>query len=108
MVITLPEIEVSTRTPRKASLQKAARRHQILHLVVEDLGLSRLGLGDQRLVQNIEDILADLLELGLDLLTVVSDGRNMLIGALGLFLLLDGRDDAPRSTSSTNDILVGN
>lgn len=57
--------------------------------MVEDLGLARLRLWDQGLVQDIEDILADLLEFGLDLLTVVSDGRNMLVGALGLLLLLD-------------------
>jgi hypothetical protein len=76
--------------------------------VVEDFGLSRLSLWDQGLIQDIEDILADLLELGLDLLTVVADSRNMLIGTLGLFLLLDRRDYAPGSTSSTNDVLVGN
>ena len=57
--------------------------------MVEDLRLARLGLWDQGLVQDIEDILADLLEFGLDLLTVVSDGLNMLVGALGLLLLLD-------------------
>jgi hypothetical protein len=57
--------------------------------VVEDLGLARLGLWDQGLVQDIEDILADLLKFGLDLLTVVSDGRNMLVSALGFLLLLD-------------------
>ncbi len=76
--------------------------------MVENLRLSRLGLGNQRLVQNIEHILADLLELRLDLLTVVTDGCNMLIGALGLFLLLDGGDYAPRSTASTDNVLVCN
>ena len=57
--------------------------------MVEHLGLSRLGLWDQGLVQDVEDILADLLEFGLDLLTVVPDGRNMFVGALRLLLLLD-------------------
>lgn len=76
--------------------------------MVKDLGLSRLGLGNQGLVQDIEDILADLLEFGLDLLTVVADGRDVLVGTLGLLLLLDRRNNAPRCTSSTDDILVGN
>ena len=57
--------------------------------MVEDFGLARLGLGDQGLVQDIKNILADLLKLGLDLLTVIADGRDMLVGALGLLLLLD-------------------
>lgn len=76
--------------------------------MVEDLGLSRLGLGDQGLVQDIEDVLADLLELGLDLLTVVADGGDVLLSTLGLFLLLDRRDDAPGSTSGADNVLVGN
>lgn len=53
-----------------------------IHLVVENLGFASLGLGDQALVEDIEDILADLLEFGLDLLTVVANGANVLIGAL--------------------------
>jgi hypothetical protein len=52
--------------------------------------------------------LADFLEFGLNFLTVVTDGRNMLIGTLGLLLLLDRRDYAPGSTSSANNVLVGN
>lgn len=76
--------------------------------MVEHLGLARLGLGDQGLVQDIENILADLLKLGLNLLTVASDSLNMLVGALGFLLLFDGGDNAPGSTSGTNDVLVGN
>ena len=76
--------------------------------MVEDLGLSGLGLGDQGLIKDVKDILADLLELGLDLLAVIADGGNMLLGSLGLLLLLDRGDDAPRGTSGTHDVLVGN
>lgn len=75
--------------------------------MVEDLALARLGLGDQGVVKDVEDILADLLELGLDLLTVVADDGNVLVGTLLLFFLLDRGDDAPRGTSGTDDILVG-
>ena len=79
-----------------------------VHLVIEDLGLSGLGLWDQRLIQDIKYILADFLKLGLDLLAVITDGGNVLVGTLGLFLLLDRGDNAPRSTSSSDDVLVGN
>jgi hypothetical protein len=60
-----------------------------VHLVIKDLGLSRLGFGDQRFIQNIKNILADFLKFSLDLLTIITNGRNMLVGALRLFLLLD-------------------
>jgi hypothetical protein len=77
------------------------------HLVIENFGLSGLGLWDQRLIQDIKNILAHFLEFGLDLLTVITDGRNVLVGTLRLFLLLDRGDYAPGSTSSANNILVG-
>lgn len=76
------------------------------HLVVEDLGLPGLGLGNQGLVQNIQHILANLLQLGLNLLTVVADDSDVLLGALGLLLLLDGGDNAPRRTAGADDVLV--
>lgn len=77
-----------------------------IHLVVEDLGFTRFGLGDQRLVEDVENILADLLELQFNLLAVFTDGADVLVRAPGLLLLLDGGDDAPRSTTSANDVLV--
>ena len=79
-----------------------------LHLVVEDLGLASLSLGDERLVQNIENILANTLQLVFDLLAVVTDDGDVLLGALGFLLLLDGGDDTPGSTAGTNDVLVSN
>jgi hypothetical protein len=63
--------------------------------VVEHLALTRLGLGNQVLVEYVQHILADLLELKLNLLAVFTDGANVLIGTLGLLLLLDGRDNPP-------------
>lgn len=79
-----------------------------LHLVVEDLGLASLSLGNKRLVQNIENILANTLQLVFDLLTVVTDDGDVLLGALGFLLLLDGGDDTPGSTAGSNDVLVSN
>ena len=66
-----------------------------LHLVIEHLGLSRLGLGDQRLVEDVENVKADLLKLELDLLAVLPDLLNVLLVVLGLLLLLDRGDDSP-------------
>jgi hypothetical protein len=77
------------------------------HLVVEDLGLAALGRGDEVLVKNGKDVLANLGELGLDLLTVLLDESDLLLVALGLLLLLDRGDDSPGCTASTNDVLVG-
>jgi hypothetical protein len=85
--------------------KRAAQGYE--HLVVEDLGLAALGRGDKVLVKNGKDVLADLGELGLDLLTVLLDEGNLLLVALGLLLLLDGGDDSPGCTASTDDVLVG-
>lgn len=60
-----------------------------VHLVVEDLALAGLGLGDQGVVKDVEDILADLLELELNLLAVLADDADVLVRALLLLLLLD-------------------
>lgn len=76
--------------------------------MVEHLGLSGLGLRDQGLVQDVKNILADLLKLGLDLLTVVADGGDVLVGTLRLLLLLNRGDDAPRGTSGSDHVLVSN
>lgn len=75
--------------------------------MVKDLGLSTLGRGDQVLVKNLKDILADLGELGLDLLAVFLNESNLSRVALGLLLLFDRGDDSPGSTAGTDDVLVG-
>jgi hypothetical protein len=74
--------------------------------MVEDLRLASLSLRDEELIEHVEDILADCLKLILDLLAVVTDGPDVLIRAFGFLLLLDGRDDAPRSAARANDVLV--
>ena len=75
--------------------------------MVEDLALASLGLGDEALVEDGEDILADLLELKLDLLAVLADDTDVLVGALGVLLLLDAGDDSPGSTTGADEVLVG-
>lgn len=77
-----------------------------VHLVVKDLGLARGSVGDEAVVEDIEDVLADLLELGLDLVAVLLDGGDVFLGTLGLLLLLDGGDDAPRGTAGADDVFV--
>lgn len=76
--------------------------------MIEYLGFSGLCLWDQRLIKDIKDITTNLLQFRLDLLAVFTDLSNVLVGALGLLFLLDARDNSPRCTSGTNNILVGN
>lgn len=58
------------------------------------------------LVENVEDVLADLGKLTLDLFSVALDHGDLGLIALGLLLLLNGGDDSPRCTASTDDVLV--
>ena len=75
--------------------------------MVEDLRLAALSRGDQVLVENLEDVIADLSELGLDLLTVLLNEGNLGFVALRLFFLLNRSDDSPGSTTGTDNVLVG-
>jgi hypothetical protein len=75
--------------------------------VVEDLGLAAFSRGDQVAVQALEDVLADLGQLGLDLLAVLLDEADLGLVALGLLFLLDRGDDSPRCAAGTDDILIG-
>lgn len=77
-----------------------------LHLVVKDLGLAGFSLGNERLVEDLENILAHFLQLILDLLAIVTNDANVLLRALGFLLLLNGGDDSPRSTTGAHHILV--
>lgn len=52
-----------------------------VHLVVEDFGLAGFRLGDEGLIKDIQDILANALQLRLDLLTVFADGPDVLVCA---------------------------
>ena len=76
--------------------------------MVEDLGFAALCRGDKVLVEDGENVFADLSKLGLDLLTVLLDEANLGLVALGLLLLLNGGDNSPGCAASTDDILVSN
>lgn len=76
--------------------------------MVEHLRLARLGRGNQVLVKDAEDVLANLGKLSLDLLAVLLNKVDLGGVALGLLLLLDRGDDPPRRTASANNVLVGN
>lgn len=78
-----------------------------VHLVIEDLRLATLGRRNEVLVQNLENVFADLRQFGLDLLAVLLDQGHLLLVALRLLLLLDAGHDAPGSTTSADDVLVG-
>jgi len=105
VVVALPVdmLSASRRAIRTESAQSRAR----IHLVVEDLALAALGFGDQAIVEHIEHILADLLELQLNLLTVLADDADVLVRALCLLLLLNAGDDSPGGTTSADHVLVG-
>ena len=108
MVVALPKIKSSISPALSSGIGlRSLRSKTSLHLVIEHLGFPGFGLWDQGLVEDIEDILADLLQLCFDLLAVFADGPNMLVRSLGLFLLLDGRDYAPGGTSGPDNVLVG-
>ena len=53
-----------------------------LHLVVKDFGFPRLRLGDERLIEDVQHVLAHALQLRLDLLAVFANGSDMLICTL--------------------------
>jgi|TARA_R110002003_G_scaffold279_22_gene18181 hypothetical protein len=74
--------------------------------VVENLGLAALSRGDQMPVQALQDVFADLGQLGLNLLAVLLDEADLGLVALGLLLLLDRGDDSPRCTAGTDYILI--
>lgn len=74
-----------------------------LHLVVEDLGLLGGGVGDEGLLDDAEDVVANVAELVFDLgLVVLYDGH-----LVGVPLLLDGGDDTPGGSAGSDDVLVG-
>lgn len=58
------------------------------------------------LIQDAENVFANLCQLLLDLLAVLLDEGDLGLIALGLLLLLNGGDNTPRRPASTDDVLV--
>ena len=77
-----------------------------LHLVIEDLALARGSAGNEVHVEDLQNVLADLGQLGLDLVAVVLDHAHLPFVAFALLLLLDGRDDTPACPTRANHVLV--
>ena len=74
-----------------------------LHLIVENLCLLGGGIGDEALLDDAEDVVADIAELVFDLdLVILDDGHFV-----GVALLLDGGHHSPTCPSRSNDVLVG-
>mmetsp|Transcript_5563 Transcript_5563/g.10575 ORF Transcript_5563/g.10575 Transcript_5563/m.10575 type:complete len:232 (-) Transcript_5563:165-860(-) len=74
-----------------------------LHLVIEHLGFFRSRVRDETLLNDSEDIIANLNELGLDFRLVVLDDGLL----VGFSLLLNGGNNTPGSAAGSNHILVG-
>ena len=58
------------------------------------------------LVEDVEDILANLCKFTLNLLPVTLDHGDLGLIALRLLLLLDGGDDSPGRAARADDVLV--
>ena len=77
------------------------------HLVVKDLSVSCFRIRDQVLVNNVEDIVADLFKLLLNFLSVPFDDLQI-VAALVLFFVLNGRDCSPCSSAGSYRVFVCN
>ncbi|BAS89563.1 Os04g0462550 [Oryza sativa Japonica Group] len=66
-----------------------------LHFEVEDLGLRGSGRGDKVGFKQLENAVANLGELSLDLATVVLDECDTVLVTTAFLLLLNGGDNAP-------------
>ena len=60
------------------------------------------------LLEDIENVFADLGELAFNLLPVALNHGNLLLVPLALLLLLDGGDDTPGCAAGPNNIFVSN
>lgn len=79
VVITLPATQIRLNGVHYARVPETVIA--IIHLVVENLRLSSLSLWNQALIEDVKNILADFLELGLNLLTVIADSADVFVSA---------------------------
>nr|POF02120.1 hypothetical protein CFP56_71808 [Quercus suber] len=88
------------------AMKKELNSSLALHLEVEDLGVAGGGGGDESGVKELEDSVADVGELRLDLGFVVPDHGHVVLVAAALLLLLDRGDDAPQCSPCADLVLV--
>lgn len=101
MIITLPRLDALEST----TFDQHGKEHDE-HLMVEHLRLAALSRFDQMLIEDDQDIFANIGELSFNLLAVFLNQADLGLIALGLLFLLDRGDDPPRCTSRTDDVLV--
>lgn len=102
----MPNLDSVDEMARQGGTIDTKRREKRSHFVIEDLGLARGSRGDEVLFKNVEDVLADLGELGLNFFPVCFDHGDLGFIALALLLLLDGRHDAPACAARSNHVLI--
>ena len=66
---------------------------------VEDLGVVGGGREDEPDVEELEDSIANVGKIGLDLGSVVADHGDVVLVVVALLRLLDGGDDGPRGSA---------
>lgn len=76
------------------------------HFVIEDLWLARGGAGDEVLVEDAEDVGANVSELLFHLSSVIPDHLELLLGAFVLLLLFDTGNYPPGGPPGANNVLV--
>jgi len=75
--------------------------------MVENLGFTALRGWDEVLIENLEDIFANVGKLCLDFLTVLFDQGDLAFVALRFLFLFNRCHDSPRGTACTDYVLVG-
>ena len=70
-----------------------------LVLEVEDLGVAGEGRDDEFGVEELEDSIANVGKIGLDLGSVVANHGDVVLVVVALLLPLDGGDDGPRGSA---------
>ena len=75
-----------------------------LHLEIKHLALIRVGVGDQLVLNDFQNVRANIFQLSLNLALVGLDKWQLVHVAL----LLDGGNHSPAGAARSNDVLVGN
>ena len=79
-----------------------------MHFEVKDALLTQFCGRDQLVVEQVEQVLACICKLELDLLVLAADEHLLMLGhmAIGGLLLLDASDSAPAGAQHAHDMLI--